>query len=103
MANLLYNIFLIVFIFGCAESPLLGRLFSSLWASHRGGFSYGAHSLQQLQPLVSRAQAQWLGHTGLVAPQLVDLPRSRIKPVSPALAGRFLIIEAPGKSSTNTY
>ena len=29
-----------------------------------------------------------------------DLPRPRLKPVSPALAGRFLITATPGKSET---
>ena len=36
---------------------------------------------------------------GLVALKHVDLPRSGIVPVSPALAGRFLTTGPPGKSS----
>ena len=35
--------------------------------------------------------------TGLVAPRCVDLPGPGIKPVSPALAGRFFTTEPPGK------
>ena len=32
-----------------------------------------------------------------------DLPRSGIKPLSPALAGRFVTTEPPGKSLNTTY
>ena len=49
------------------------------WASHRGGFfSYGAHVLGIL--------GMW------------NHPGPGIKPASPALAGRFLSTEPPGKS-----
>ena len=60
--------------------------------SHFGGFS--------------GCRAQALGHTGfsscgswsLIARGMWNLPRPGIKPVSPALAGRFLITGPPGKS-----
>ena len=32
-----------------------------------------------------------------------NLPRSGIKPVSPALVGRFLITESPGKPSIEVF
>ena len=55
-----------------------------VWASHCGGFSYcGAQALEC-----------WLsicGSSGLVAGGMQDLPGPVIEPVSPALAGRFLV------------
>ena len=46
----------------------------------------------------SRAQAQQLWRTGLVAPRHVDLPGPGLELVSPALAGVFLTTVPPGKS-----
>ena len=43
-------------------------------------------------------QAQYLWHTGLVAPWHVGLPGPGLEPVSPALAGGFLTTVPPGKS-----
>ena len=42
------------------------------------------------------AQQLWL--TGLATPRHVDLPRPGLKPMFPALAGRFLTTAPPGKS-----
>ena len=38
---------------------------------------------------------------GLVAPWHVGLPEPGIEPMSPALAGRFLTTESPGKPQIN--
>ena len=46
--------------------------------------------------------AQYLWRTGLVVPRHVDLPGPEIKPVSPALAGRFLTAMPPGKPPRST-
>ena len=43
-------------------------------------------------------QAQKLWHTGLVAPGIWNLPGPGIKPMSPALVGRFPITVPPWKS-----
>ena len=78
--------------FGCVGSSLMGRLFSS--CKEKGLLSAAAHGLliamasccrerlwawqlQQLQLPGSRAQAQKLWHTGLVAPQHVESSQSR--------------------------
>ena len=47
----------------------------------------------------SRAQAQYLWHIDLVALWHVGVPGSGIKPLSPALAGRFFTTEKPEKPS----
>ena len=71
---LFISFYLIIFIFGCAGASLLQGLFSSCgnrrlfsscgaWASHCGGFSRAHRG--------SRAQAQWLWHTGLAPPRHV--------------------------------
>ena len=48
-------------------------------------------------------QAQWLWHTGLVAPSMWDLPGLGLEPMSPALAGGFLTIVPLGKSHHIVY
>ena len=53
---------------------------------------------QQLQLKSSRARAQQLCAWALVALHMWDLPNPRIKPMSPALAGRFLSTVSPEKS-----
>ena len=52
---------------------------------------------QQLWLPDSRAQTQQLWCKGLAAPRHVGFSGSGIKPVSPALAGRFFTTELPGK------
>ena len=49
----------------------------------------------------SRAQAQHLGHTGLVA--VWHVGSSRIEPGSPALAGRFFTTEPPGNPGISCF
>ena len=99
------------FIYGRAGSWLLLGLFSSCgeqgllsscsaWASHCGGFSCcGAQAVgySGTWPLGSRAQAQSLWFMGLVVCGTWDLPRPGIKPVSPAVPGRFFTTEPAGK------
>ena len=70
-------------------------------ASHRSGFSHcRARALEQSQQL-------WL--MGLITPRHVgsfrirDLPGSGIKPVCPALMGRFFTTELPEKPKTYSY
>ena len=95
------TLFFYSLIFGCSGSLVLCGLFSSCreqrllsshtaWASHRSGFSC--------------CGAQALGHVdfsscglGLVAPWHVGFSRTRIKPASPALAGRFFTTEIARK------
>ena len=60
------------------------------------GFSSCGTWAQQLCLTGSRAQAQQLWYTGLVAPGMWDLPRPGLEPVSPALAGGFLTTAPPG-------
>ena len=81
------KLFLHLFIFGCARSSLLCTGFfsscrgwgllssSSAWASHCGAFSYcraqACAWAQHLWLPASRAQAQQLWHTSLVAPRIL--------------------------------
>ena len=53
--------------------------------------------------LGSRAQAQRLWGTGLVALRHVDLPGSGVKPVSPALADGFFITEPLGSPASPLF
>ena len=69
-------LFVILFIFGCAESSLLCGLFSACgaWASSCRGFSccgarQGTWTSVVAKELSSRAQARSLWPTGLVAPR----------------------------------
>ena len=91
-----------LYIFGCAGSSLLGRL--SLVAVIRGhsllpsaGFSLPLLLLWSTGFSGSSTWAQKLWHTGSVVPRRVGFPGPEIKPVSPALAGRFLTTGPPGK------
>ena len=70
-----------------------------LWStgSRSAGFSSCGTWFQQLWLVGSRAQAQYLWCTGLVAPRMWDLPRPGLEPVSLALAGKFLTTAQPGK------
>ena len=103
-----------LFIFSCASSSSLHDLFPGCgdrgllsscgaWASHCGGYSCcgatgsRACGLQQLWLSDSRARAQELWYTVLIARGMWNLPRSGIEPVSPALAGGFFTTELPGK------
>ena len=70
------------------------------------------HGLQQLWHAASVAVARGLQSTGSVivahrlscsATGMWDLPRPGLKPVSPALAGRFLTTPPPGKSHYICY
>ena len=94
--NYIY-LFFYLFIFCCAGSLLLWRLFANKWglffvvhrllialtscvAEHRlqgTGFSSCSLQAQQLWLLGSRAQAQQLWHTGLVAPRHVGSSQTR--------------------------
>ena len=51
----------------------------------------------QLQLPGSGPRARWLGHLAKLPHGIRDLPGPGIKPVSPALAGRFFTTEPPGK------
>ena len=63
-----------------------------LWSmgSRRTGFSSCSTQPQQLQLAGSRAQAQQLGCTGLVAPRHVGSSRNRARPRVPCLGRRIL-------------
>ena len=102
----------IIFSFGCPGSfccawaflKLRGGVHSSCGAqtSQYGGFSCEAQALgswvsvaaarrlQELRLPGSGAQARWLWHTGLFAPWHVESSWIGYRPMSPALAGRFL-------------
>ena len=89
--------------------------FCNARASHCGGFSYcGAWALGVRASVVvarglsscvasSRAQAQYLWHTGLVLHGMWDLPGPGLEPMSPALAGRFSTTVPPGKPCTGFF
>jgi len=67
------------------------------WALGCVGFSTCSTWAQYLWHSGSRARAQKLWLTGLVAPQgMCNLPRPGMEPVSPALPGRFLTTGPPG-------
>ena len=70
------------------------RLLSSygVWASHCGVFSCCRAPGLELR-------LSSCGAWALLLRSMCSLPRPRFKPVSPALAGRFLTIGPPGKSS----
>ena len=97
------NDFIYSFTFGCAGSSLLLRLFPSCgeWTSHLSGFSCcvaWAVAGAGFSGCVSRALQHRLDSCDIGAQLLHgipqrDLPRSGIKPVSPALAGRFFTTE----------
>ena len=104
--------FLHLFICGCAESScgdrgLLSRCgsrashcrgFPCCGAQAPGGSAFSSCSSQALeQRLNSYGARAWL----LLG--MWDLPGSGIKPVSPALAGRFLSTVPPGKSSCRFF
>ena len=91
--------------FGYTRSSLLQGLPShcSAQASHCGGFSCGAWALGQegFSNCGSHALEHRLNSCGTWAYLLHgvwDLPGPGIKPVSPALVGRFLSSVPPGKS-----
>ena len=66
----------------------LSQLFATLWTV----------ALQAPLPMGSSRQEYW---SGVPFPSLGDLPKSGIKPRSPALAGGFLTTEPPGKPKWN--
>ena len=66
--------------------------FSSLWYT---GFSLWWFFL--LWSMGSRVLAQWSWHTGSLVLKHAENPRPGIEPKSPALAGRFFIMEPLGK------
>ena len=113
------NLFIYLFIFGCVGSSLLCVGFLQLWrvgatlrcgaqASHCSDFSCcGAPALgepaQQSGLAGSRAQAQQLWRTGLVAPLRVGSSRTRARTRVPCI-GRWLLNhcatrEAPGPAT----
>ena len=61
------------------------------------GFSSYDTWAQQLRLPGSRVQAQQLWHVNLLSNSMQDLPRPRIKPMSPALVGGFFTTEPLGK------
>ena len=95
-----------LFICGCIGSSLLcagflqlrpagATVHCSAWASHCGGFSCcgawaQARSLQQLRLVGSRAQAQQLWRTGLVAPWHVGSSRTMARTRVPCI-GRWIL------------
>ena len=91
--------FLSVFLWGSAGSSLLHSGASGSGFSCCGARAVGHSGFKSCGtwPLGSRAQAQSLWLMGLVVCGTWDLPRSGIKPVSPAVAGRFFTTEPVGK------
>ena len=101
-----FYLFIYLFIFGCVGSLLLRTCFLQLlragatlpcgaWASHCSGFSCcGARALgtraQQLWLAGSRAQAQLLWCTGLVAPWHVGSSQTRDRTRVPCTGRRIL-------------
>ena len=96
-----------LFIFGCAGSSLLLRLFSSCseWellsscgakASHCGE-PCGAQALGARASVVVARGLSSCGAEGQLLCGMWDLPIPGLETLSPALAGGFLITEPPGK------
>ena len=98
------------FFYGCTGSLLLRGL--SLVAASRGysslrcagsrhaGFSICGTWAQQLWLAALEHRLSSCGTQAQLLLSMWDLPGAGIKPVSPALAGRFLTTEPPGKSCT---
>ena len=103
------NKFIYSFIFGCVGSSSLhvgflqlrragATLRCSVWASHCGGFSCcGAWGLGAQASVVVARGLSSCGTRAQLLCSMWDLPRPGLKPVSPALAGRFLTTAPPGK------
>ena len=79
---------------------LWGLLLLQITGSRHSSFSTCGTWAQKLWPAGSRLRTQQLWHVGVVAPHMWNLPRPEIKPMSPALADRFLSTTPPGKSKT---
>ena len=111
--NFFFNF--LIFIFGCIGFSLLHMGFLQLrqagptlrcgaWTSHCGGFpccrarAPGARA----SVVVARGLSS-CGAWAQLLRSMWDLPRSGIEPVSPALAGGFLIIVPPGKLPLNFF
>ena len=93
-------LFFFFLIFGCLGSSLLCTGFLQLrragatlrcgaWASHCGGFSCCGARAQQLWLMDSRAQAQQLRCTGLVAPRQVGSSPTRARTRVPCIGRRI--------------
>ena len=88
---------------GCSPVGVLGLLIAvaSLAVGHglqcTTGFSSCSTRAEQSSFWALEHRLKHLRHTGLAAPQHCDLPRSGIKPASPAMAGGFLTTEPPRK------
>ena len=80
------------------QSSLQCISFSLWWLLLVQSTGPAAHELQQLRLAGSRAQAQQLWCTGLVALSQVEYSRTRNPTGVPALAGEFLTSGSPGKS-----
>ena len=84
----------------CGECELLSRC--GAWAPNCSGFSCcGAQALRLSSSGSpgSRAQLDGYRRWACLLHGLWDLPRTGLKPTSPALAGRFSTTEAPAKPS----
>ena len=109
--------FSFLFFFFCTESSLLHRLFTSSrqWgllsscsaqASHCSGFSCCSQGLRSQVVAIPRlwsTSSVVAAHGALLLHGMWDLPRSGIKPVSPALAGRYFNTELPGKPTITPF
>ena len=106
-----FNKFIYLFIYACVGSSLLhtrlslvgGRWGATLhcgaWASHCSGFSCcGARVLGTWASVVVAHRLNSCGAQAYLFRGTWDLTRPGLKPVSPALAGRFLTTVPPGKS-----
>ena len=104
------NLFIYLFIFGCIVSSLLctgllqlqqagATLCCDAWASHCSGFSCcGAWALGAQPSVVVACGLRSCGTRAQLLHGTWDLPGSWLKPMPPALAGRFLTTAPPGKS-----
>ena len=106
-----------LFIFDCAGSSLLHRLFSGCGvASHCNGFScwgtqalgagasvVGTHGLRSCGSQALEPGPSNCGTQALLLWSKRNLPKPGIKPTSPALASRFVTTEPPGKSILCTF
>ena len=112
-SDFFFKLFIYLFIFGCVGSSLLHAGFLQLGqvgASPCGGFSccgaqalgtwasvVAAHGLRSCGLRALECRLSSCGARASLLHGMWDLPRPRLKPVSPALAGRFLTMAPPGK------
>ena len=99
------SIILTFFIFGHTGSSMVSGLFSSYGEQGYSLLRCEDFSLRWLPLLVSTGSrsSSFIGCGPLLSRNMWDFPGPVIKPVFPALTGRFLFTVPPGKSNPDSY